>query len=59
MKAIINRNEKFGTLNGKITKNEEILKVVYQHLKVGKAQLLVDTLDTLMYNLLPKKSTKI
>ena len=52
MKAIINRKENFGTLNGVITKNEEIRKIVNQHLKKGNAKLLVDTEDTLMYDLL-------
>jgi len=51
MKAIINRTKTFGTLNGVITKNEEIRKVVNQHLKQGTAKLLVDTEDTLMYEL--------
>ena len=51
MKAIINRTETFGTLNGVITKNEEIRKVVNQHLKQGTAKLLVDTEETLMYEL--------
>jgi hypothetical protein len=51
MKAIINRTQNFGTLNGVITKNEEIRKVVNQHLKQGTAKLLVDTEETLMYEL--------
>lgn len=51
MKAIINRTQTFGTLNGVITKNEEIRKVVNQHLKQGTAKLLVDTEETLMYEL--------
>lgn len=51
MKAIINRTSNFGTLNGVITKNEEIRKVVNQHLKQGTAKLLVDTEETLMYEL--------
>lgn len=51
MKAIINRNETFGTLNGVITKNEQIRTIVNQHLKEGKAKLLIDTEDTLMYEL--------
>lgn len=51
MKAIINRTETFGTLNGVITKNEEIRSIVNQHLKQGAAKLLVDTEDTLMYEL--------
>ena len=51
MKAIINREQTFGTLNGVITKNDEIRKVVNQHLKQGTAKLLVDTEETLMYEL--------
>ena len=51
MKAIINRTANFGTLNGVITKNDEIRKVINQHLKQGTAKLLVDTEETLMYEL--------
>jgi len=51
MKAIINRNETFGTLGGVITKNDQIRKVVNQCLKQGTARLLVDTNETLMYEL--------
>lgn len=56
MKAIINRTANFGTLNGVITKNEKIRKVVNQHLKQGTAKLLVDTEETLMYELGEQKS---
>jgi hypothetical protein len=51
MKAIINRQQNFGTLNGVITKNDEIRKVVNNQLKQGTAKLLVDTEETLMYEL--------
>lgn len=51
MKAIINREQNFGTLNGVITKNDEIRKIVNQHLKQGTAKLIVDTEETLMYEL--------
>jgi hypothetical protein len=51
MTAVINRGETFGTLNGVITKNDEIRKVVNQHLKQGTAKLLIDTEETLMYEL--------
>jgi len=51
MKAIINRQQNFGTLNGVITKKSEIMKVVFQHLKTNTAKLLVDTEETLMYEL--------
>ena len=56
MKAIINREQNFGTLNGVITKNDEIRKVVNQHLKQGTAKLLVDTEETLMYELGEQKT---
>jgi hypothetical protein len=55
MKAIINRNETFGTLNGVLTKNKQIRTVVNQHLKQGNAKLLIDTIDTLMYDLIDSK----
>lgn len=55
MKAIINRNETFGTLNGVLTKNEQIRTVVNQHLKQGNAKLLIDTIDTLMYDLIDSR----
>jgi hypothetical protein len=51
MKAIINKSKLFGTLGGVITKNDEIRKVIHQHLKQGCARLLVDTEETLMYDL--------
>jgi len=55
MKAIINRKAEFGTLNGVISKNEEVRKIVAQHLKQGAAKLLVDTEETLMYELSEQK----
>lgn len=55
MKAIINRDQNFGTLNGVITKNSEIQTVVNQHLRQGTAKLLVDTEQTLMYDLVEQK----
>lgn len=51
MKAIVNKDGNFGTLNGVITKNSEIQSVINQHLKVGTANKLVDTVTTLMYEL--------
>jgi hypothetical protein len=51
MKAIINRELTHGTLNGVITPNTEIRKVVNQHLKNGTAKCLIDTEETLMYEL--------
>ena len=51
MKAIINIGQTFGTLNGTFTLNSEIRKVVATKLKEGKAKLLIDTDETLMYEL--------
>jgi hypothetical protein len=51
MKAIINRNSSFGTLNGVITKNSEIQTIINKNLKQGTATKLVDTEDTMMYEL--------
>lgn len=59
MKAIINRQQNFGTLNGVITKNDEIRKVVNQNLKQGTAKLLVDTEETLMYELGEKPNSNL
>ena len=50
-KAIINRNQTFGTLNGVIIKNCQIMALVNKHIKQGTAKKLVDTDDTLMYEL--------
>lgn len=49
MKAIINRNSTFGTLDGVITKNTDIQKLIIENLKKGTAKKLVDTAETLMY----------
>lgn len=51
MKAIINRKENFGTLNGVVKHNREILTVVNRYLKKGSAILLIDTETVLMYEL--------
>ncbi len=51
MKAIINKDGKFGTLNGVLTNNIEIQTAINQHLKKGTAKKLVDTESTLMYEL--------
>ncbi len=59
MKAIINRLQNFGTLNGVITKNDEIRKVVNQNLKQGTAKLLIETEETLMYELGEQKPNSI
>ena len=52
MTAIINRESRFGTLNGVIKSNAEIQKMVFAHLKQGTAKKLVDTPETLMYELI-------
>jgi hypothetical protein len=49
MKAIINRNSNFGTLNGVITENSKIQSEINKGLKNGTAKKLVDTDSTLMY----------
>ena len=51
MKAILNKDGNFGTLNGVIVKNSEIQTVINQHLKAGTAKMLIDTDATLMYEL--------
>ena len=49
MKAIVNRNAKFGYLDGKFVKNEEVRSAIYSHLKQGTAKKVIDTETTLMY----------
>ena len=51
MKAIINKESNFGTLNGVIKSNSEIQTEINKHLKVGTAKKLIDTDETLMYEL--------
>lgn len=51
MKAIINLESNFGTLDGVIKNNSEIKKIVFSKLKENKAKLLIDTENTLMYEL--------
>lgn len=51
MKAIINLGSNFGTLNGVVKSNSEIKKIVFYKLKENKAKLLIDTEETLMYEL--------
>jgi hypothetical protein len=50
-KAIINRNLQFGTLDGVIMENSKILKIIIDAIKKNAAQLVIDTNETLMYNL--------
>lgn len=59
MKAIINKDGNFGTLNGVITKNSEIQTAINQHLKAGTAKKLVDTETTLMYELGEKPNSNL
>lgn len=51
MKVIINNGQKFGTLNGVVTLNSEIRKIVVAKLKENKAIKLIDTDETLMYEI--------
>jgi len=56
MKAIINRNSNMSTLGGVLTNNTVIMKTINEHLKTGTAKLLIDTDETLMYELGEKES---
>ena len=49
MKAIVNRDSKFGWLDGKFVKNEEVRDAIFMHIKRGTAKKLIDTDTTLMY----------
>ena len=49
MKAIVNRNAKFGWLDGKFVKNDEVRNAIHSHLKQGTAKKVIDTDTTLMY----------
>jgi hypothetical protein len=51
MKAIINKDQNFGTVDGVITKNSSIQTLINQHIKSGTAKRLIDTESTLMYEL--------
>lgn len=51
IKAIINRSLTFGTLNGVIKPNSEIMSIVNKAIKNGTAKKLIDTEETLMYEL--------
>lgn len=51
MKAIIIRNSQFGTLDGIITLNSVLRTLIFKHLKSGTATLLIDTEETLMYDI--------
>ena len=49
MKAIVNRNQKYGWLDGKIVKNEEVHDAIFNHMKQRTAKKIIDTDTTLMY----------
>ena len=49
MKAIINRGQKFSTLNGVITETSALMLIIFKAIKLGKATLVVDNDNTLMY----------
>jgi hypothetical protein len=51
MRVIINRTETFGTLGAQIVKNSELFSIVAKAIKEGKAELLIDTEETLMYKI--------
>ncbi len=51
MKIIINRGEAFGTANGVIKPTAELNSAVLRAIKAGKAKKLVDTDETLMYEI--------
>jgi hypothetical protein len=51
MKAILTLGENLGTIDGKVTENKVIRKLINEHLKLGTAKLLVDTETVLMYQL--------
>lgn len=50
-KAIINKGKQFGTIDGVITKSSDIMSLVFKHLKNGTAKKIVDTDETLFYEL--------
>jgi len=56
MKAIINKDQNFGTVDEVITKNSVIQTLINQHIKSGTAKRLVDTESTLMYELTPSSN---
>jgi hypothetical protein len=49
MKAIVNRDSKFGWLDGKFVKNEEVRDAIWMHIKQKTAKKIIDTDTTLMY----------
>ena len=59
MKAIINRDGNFGTLDGVIIKNDKIRTLVNKYIKSGTAKKLIDTETTLMYDLGEKPTSNM
>lgn len=51
MNLIINRNEKFSTFNGKYITTDEARKIMIKALKEGRAKLLIDSTETLGYQI--------
>lgn len=51
MNLIINRNEKFSTVNGKYITTDEALKIMIKAIKESRAKLLIDTPETLAYQI--------
>lgn len=49
--AIINRKEKFSTFCGVILKTEIVCHLVQQVIEMEKATKVIDTEETIMYNL--------
>lgn len=50
-KVIINRGYEFGTIDGVITKTSDLMRLIFTGLKNGTATKLIDTEETLMYEL--------
>lgn len=53
-RVIINRTKEFGTINNTIKTNDELWAFVRACLKVGRAHLIIDTDETVMYNCDPE-----
>lgn len=49
--AVINKGKKFGTIDNYCFTTDKILSIVNKYLKQGRANLIVDTEDTLMYKI--------
>jgi hypothetical protein len=51
MRILINRKLEVGEQNGIIKENKILWPIIYKALKSGFAKLIVDTEDTLMYEI--------